>query len=173
MRLASIASLLLFCCSLAPAQNRKYTAIPPPAAEVIAAMPNAENLDSIQQNYVAAPLQLREGVHAILVEGRGNWACGAANCRAYILQQEGKAYRLLLDARSIQQTRVLNSVTNGYHDIQTEMHGSATSSDLRIYRYDGQHYRLTNCFSRNYDYDVDTKGEEHLNPKSTIKRVAC
>src|SRR2546427_2513344 len=83
MRLASIITLLLLWYSSAPAQTLKYTPIPPAAAEVIAALPNAKDLDSIRQNYVAAPLQLREGVEAILVEGRGIGPCGANNCQAY------------------------------------------------------------------------------------------
>jgi len=174
MRLASIITLLLLWYSSAPAQTLKYTPIPPAAAEVIAALPNAQHLDSIRQNYVAAPLQVRDGVEVILVEGRGIGPCGAANCQAYILEQQGNTYRLLLNARVIQQTHVLNSVTNGYHDIQTDMHGSATSSALRIYRYDGHEYRFTDCFTRDYYYEgVDAKGEDRINPKPVIKRIDC
>ena len=168
MRLASIITLLLLWYSSAPAQTLKYTPIPPAAAEVIAALPNAQHLDSIRQNYVAAPLQVRDGVEVILVEGRGIGPCGAANCQAYILEQQGNTYRLLLNARVIQQTHVLNSVTNGYHDIQTDMHGSATSSALRIYRYDGHEYRLTDCFTKDYYYEgVDAKGEDRIRSRSS------
>jgi len=173
MSLAPIFIVLLALSGSAPAQTRKYTLIPPAAAEVIGTLPNAQDLDSIRQNYVAAPLQLRDGVQAILVEGRGIGPCGAANCQAYILEKQGKTYRLLLDARIIQQTHVLNSVTNGYHDIQTDMHGSATSSALRIYSYDGQEYRLTDCFTKDYYVTEDAKGEVHVNPKPIIKRFAC
>src|SRR2546426_2878171 len=128
MRLASVVIAPLIWSGSVPAQTRKYTPIPPAAAEVIATFPNARDLDSIRQNYVAAPLQLRDGVEAILVEGRGIGPCGAANCQAYILEKQGKTYRLLLDARIIQQTHVLNFATNGYHDIQTDMHGSDRKS---------------------------------------------
>ena len=111
MRLASLITLLLLWSSSVPAQTRQYTPVPPAAAEVITTLPNAQDLHLIRQNYVAAPLQLREGVEAILVEGRGVGPCGAANCHAYILERQGTTYRLLLDARVIQQTHVLNSVT--------------------------------------------------------------
>jgi len=83
MRLASIITLLLLWYSSAPAQTLKYTPIPPAAAEVIAALPNAQHLDSIRQNYVAAPLQVRDGVEVILVEGRcrksvsEKWVCAS------------------------------------------------------------------------------------------------
>ena len=80
---------------------------------------------------------------------------------------------MLLDAFSIQQARVLNSVTNGYHETQTDMHGSAFSSDLRIYRYNGREYRFTDCFRKDYYVTDDDKGEVHVNPKPVIKRFAC
>jgi len=144
--------------------------IPPAAAEVIAALPDAESLDDIRQQYVAIPLRLKDGVEAILVEGRGIGPCGAQNCQTYILEKQQRTYRLLLDALVIQQTRVLNSVTNGYHDIQTNMHGSAFSSDIVIYRYDGRKYRRTDCFSKQYYLeDLDDKGS--IIGKPTITRT--
>jgi len=176
MRLASVVIAPLIWSGSVPAQTRKYTPIPPAAAEVIATFPNARDLDSIRQNYVAAPLQLRDGVEAILVEGRGIGPCGAANCQAYILEKQGKTYRLLLDARIIQQTHVLNFATNGYHDIQTDMHGSATSADLRIYRYDGQQYRLNEEMAipdeekPNPRVEITFPDQEKQNPSEAIKR---
>lgn len=100
---------------------------------------------------MAASLPLYEGANTILVKGRGGSpVCGAQNCPAYILEKTGAHYRLLLNARSVQQVQVLNSVTHGYHDIQTTMHGSATSYALFIYRYDGMEYKRTDCFSKQY-----------------------
>jgi hypothetical protein len=165
---ASILIALLTWTCIAIAQGRKYTPIPPAAAQVIAALPNAEELDSIRQNYVSASLQLHDGADTILVEARG-FGCGANNCHAWILESDGKTYRLLLDAKVIQVTHVLTSVTDGYQDIQTDQHGSATSADLRIYKYDGRQYRLTACLSR--DYPLDENGQTSSKP--VIKPFPC
>jgi hypothetical protein len=151
--------------------TRKYAPIPSTAAEVIATLPRKhEAIEDIRQNYVAAPLYLHHGTETILVEGRGLGPCGASNCQAYILEKRGETYRLLLDTDVIQQAQVLKSVTKGYHDIQTSRHGSAFLSGLAIYRYDGHQYKLTDCFSKQYDFDVDAKGEAHL-AKVTITRT--
>ena len=40
------------------------------------------------------------------------------------------------------------------------VHGSAFYHAVAIYRFDGRRYRLTDCFSKEYSFDIDTKGEE-------------
>jgi len=140
------------------------------AAEVI---PGIVDVELVRQNYLSAQLYLSDHRETILVEGRGPGVCGAANCPAYVLEKRGQSCRLLLDAEEVQQVHVLNSVTNGYHDIQTDMHGSATLSDLFIYRYDGRQYRLKECLSREYTLDVDEKGEARSSAKPMITHMAC
>ena len=63
--------------------------------------------------------------------------------------------------------------TRGYHDIQTNMHGSAFYHAVAIYRFDGRRYRLTDCFSKEYSFDIDAKGEERVSTKPTINRTPC
>jgi hypothetical protein len=48
----------------------------------------------------------------------------------------------------VQRLYVLNSVTNGYHDIQTDWHRSAFVRELVIYRYNGHEYKATDCFEK-------------------------
>jgi hypothetical protein len=151
------------------AQDRQLMPIDHTAAVLINSLSlRRDGVDFIQQHFVAAPLPVRDGVETIFVQGMGE-ICGAANCQAYILERQHATYRLLLNAHAIQQIHILNSVTNGYHDIQTDMHGSATSSDLRIYRFDGKQYRLNQCLSR--DYQLDDQGG--VSAKPVITRHAC
>jgi hypothetical protein len=161
--------LTLYCTAFA--QSRQYMPIPPAAAEVIAALPgNYQQPEEIRTNYLAAPLYLSEHQDTILVEGRGSGVCGAANCPAYILEKRGHTYRLLLDAEEVQQVHVLNSMTKGYHDIQTNWHGSASLSGIVIYRYDGNNYKATDCFSKQYYLEaLDDNGD--IIGKPTITRT--
>ncbi len=50
-------------------------------------------------------------------------------------------------------------------------HGSATSSGIVIYRYDGHQYKVTDCFSKEYLVEVDEKGEERVGEKPVVKRT--
>lgn len=137
---------------------------------MIAGLPgHYEPVEEIRQHCVAAPIYLKDHTETILVEGRGP-ECGAANCPAYILEKRGQSYRLLLDAEEVQQVRVLNSMTKGYHDIQTNWHGSASLSGIVIYRYDGNNYKATDCFSKQYYLEaLDDNG--NIIGKPTITRT--
>lgn len=96
---------------------------------------------------------LRTNVPAqLLVQASDNCHCGATgNCSFWILERDGKSFRVLLDTSVAHFFSVERSRTNGYRDILTSLHGSAFSSDLVLYRFDGVQYRATDCGTEDYE----------------------
>ena len=123
-------------------------------------------------NLRAHPMELnRGGEPEILVRGIGK-ICGAANCVMWVYQKDADSYRLLLDAGSINRIEPQKSYTKGYRDLMTVMHGSAWESDLVLYKFDGEEYRMDSCFYRTYQYeDEDGTLREWEEPK--ITKVEC
>src|SRR5262245_11463280 len=95
--------------------------------------------------HTSTPVQL-------LVQASDNCHCGATgNCGFWVLQREGKSFRVLLETSMVHLFSVEPSRTNGYRVILTSSHGSAFYSDLVLYRFDGAQYRATDCGSEDYE----------------------
>lgn len=107
-----------------------------------------EEIDTIR----IAPAALHAGAPAqLLVQASDNCHCGATgNCAFWVLEREGKSFRVLLETSMVHFFSLELSRKNGYRDILTSSHGSAFYSDLVLYRFDGAQYRATDCGSVDY-----------------------
>jgi hypothetical protein len=125
------------------------------------------------EDFKVEPIRLADGAETYKVIGKGasNWCSPTGNCRTYIYQKIGDAYQLLMRAGTVQQVHVLNSVTKGFHDVQADMHGSATQSGLFIFKFTGKEYWLMACQSR--VFELDEKSPTGVAQKPTITTVKC
>ena len=66
----------------------------------------------------------------------------------------------------------LTTVTHGYQDVRTWMHGSAFESGVTIYKFDGRQYRAVYCADYLYTYQ-DSRGEWHETKRPRITQEPC
>ena len=71
------------------------------------------------------------------------------NCSLWIFRKTDKGYALILDSFG-QTFTVQHTRTNGFADIVVAMHGSATESTLKVYRYDRGRYRRADCYEADW-----------------------
>ena len=76
---------------------------------------------------------------------------------------------MLLETYMVQRFLAKNTRTNGYRDIQTSAHGSATFSEFTLYKFNGKRYKAAQCWDRNYEMLED--GSTAKRP--TITAVPC
>ena len=98
--------------------------------------------------------------------------CGAQNCRVWIFRRTTDGWVQLLHAYTVQTLEAQQTVTNGYRDIMTSAHSSATESVLELYKFDGRRYRLAECYDRKYEV-MDEQGEIHELEQPQVTRVTC
>ncbi len=85
--------------------------------------------------------------HLFLVQALGNNFCGASgNCSFWVLSSD---YNILLDTIA-QMFKVQKSQHSVHPDIVTSMHDSASSGDLRQWRFTGPRYKPVACATYNY-----------------------
>jgi hypothetical protein len=79
------------------------------------------------------------GERAILVENPNLGACGSAGCALSLFAQRGKHHydQLLGELGKLTAIAVLNTITNGYYDLQKTWADGTTNSK---YRWDGRRY---------------------------------
>jgi len=113
-----------------------------------------------------------KGPVRLLVSGDGPFSCGATgNCDRWIFRQTPSGYELEAELGSAQSfTFQKTGETDGFPDVQVQQHGSATSSELRLYRYDGARYSLTKCMDQDYQ---DPSDPERTLEKPIITEIPC
>jgi hypothetical protein len=128
--------------------------------------------DSLPTSLAAEPLDLDgDGIPELEVHGI-NAICGANNCVTWIYRQTASGFERLLAAGTISTVEPQRTVSHGYRDVITAMHGSAWDADLTLYKFDGRAYRRAGCFSRTYHY-LDTHGHVHELTHPRIAPRAC
>jgi hypothetical protein len=91
------------------------------------------------------------------------------NCSILVLRPIKKQYRVVLEA--IGQTFTATSArANGFHDIQVRMHGSATMSTVKIYKFNGTRYVRTGCYDE-ISGELDKEG--NLQELDKPRRTPC
>jgi hypothetical protein len=114
-----------------------------------------------------------DGVPEVIIQAADDEHCTpTGNCDFWILKKSKGSYETLLDAADVQFFSVKTTRSNGYADIVTGMHGSATYSDLKLFRHDGHRYRLADCASSDYSY-LGKDGEYHTSRKPKITKQQC
>jgi hypothetical protein len=91
------------------------------------------------------------------------------NCDFLFFEKKGNGYNILLDLKngSVQTFKLQKNKTNGYFDLETKDHGDAWSGGINIYKFDGEKYKLDECFDYNYSYFKDGRIYELNKPKIT------
>ncbi len=92
------------------------------------------------------------------------------NCQFWLFKKKGNDYQLILKTLegAVQTFKLKSSKTKGYFDIETKNHGDAWSGGIEIYKFDGEKYKVAECFDYNYSYLKNGKLYELKNPKITI-----
>jgi hypothetical protein len=89
-------------------------------------------------------------------------SCGAhSNCPEWVFGRTTDGYRLLL-ATHAQKVTIQKTLSNKFYDIRAEGSDSAVESSYSIYKFDGNVYKATDCFT------VNNEGKK---PKTT--RIKC
>lgn len=130
--------------------------------------------DGYATNLVARPLNLEERNKQQILEVSGCCGefCGNVNCATWIYAKTKNSYHLLLDAGVVESIVPQKAFSNGYRDVIVISHGSAWSSDLELYKFDGEKYRRKKCFQRDYSYlDEQGKLRELKRPRITKIRT--
>jgi len=95
-----------------------------------------------------------------IVQGRGACFCSpTGNCSFWVVVPAGDSFRVLLRTSGVQNFLIKSQITRGRPDLDLSMHGSAFDSTHRLYRFDGQTYRKTECSEWNYQ---DKNDPDHI-----------
>ena len=98
----------------------------------------------------------QDGKNEILLRGNSPDLCGAVgNCGFWIFEKKGKKYRKILsNADFVDITKMGNQIrrekTNGYHQIITKGHWSASDTRHSIFKFNGQKYIESKCLVNYY-----------------------
>jgi len=129
---------------------------------------------SLARNFEIKAIDLnRDSIPEYVVHGRGMCFCSATgNCWFSIYHRTKGLLEPLLETDGVQLFKFANSVSNGYRDLFTWIHGSAFDSERRLFRFDGSRYQLMACWEESYSY-LDTQGKEHILKQPRITPLAC
>jgi hypothetical protein len=177
----SIAGILLLqapASALAQAHTRR-AAVPPQILEHIWQDTAARSWflglprDSLASSLYAEPIDLNgDSVPELVVRGRGS-LCGASNCVFWIYGRTSSGYeRLLDDGRSMQTLERMRTISHGYRDLRTWMHGSAWDGGVILYKFDGRRYRAAQCAGYSYSY-LDAHDVRHELKRPRITPRPC
>jgi len=99
-----------------------------------------------------------EGGSEFLVRTQDDCHCSpTGNCTFWVLVPRGNAYRTLLTAGRVQGVNVMQSINQGYPDLELFGHDSAFESTHWTYRFDGKRHRRTKCVQWNYQDERDSQ----------------
>jgi hypothetical protein len=90
----------------------------------------------------------------------------------WIYGRTSTGYERLLGDESIQSLEPLATVTHGYRDVRTWMHGSAWDFGVTLYKFDGRRYRAARCALYSYSY-LDSHDERHELKRPRITPEPC
>jgi len=129
--------------------------------------------DSLAFRLVADRVDLnRDGVPELVIRGQGGFICGAYWCPYWIYRRPSNGYERVLDAGNIQLLEPLATMTHGYRDVRTWMHGSAWESGVTLYAFDGRRYRAVKCTDYKYTY-LDSRNEWRELKQPRITQESC
>ena len=97
---------------------------------------------------------------AFVVQGSGQYECSpTGNCGVQVFRPRRQRYAVILDGTA-QAVWIWPTQTNGFQDVVLGMHGSATSTALKLYKFDGSRYHRMACYIADLEY-LDQEGTIH------------
>lgn len=112
-----------------------------------------------------------DGIHEMAYKS----ACApVGNCDLFVHQRKGDGHRRILNAGMVQRFKLRNTKTHGFYDLETSAHDSAVTGGIAVYKYNGETYKISECFG--YEYKVTgTKadGQSVVSEKPTLTPAKC
>ena len=98
-----------------------------------------------------------------------NYCAPVGNCQFWIFKKNGESYEVLLQTNNndVQTYKLENTKSKGYFDIKTTEHGDAFSGGIKVYKFDGEYYKVSECSNYNYSYLKNGKLYTLQKPKIT------
>ena len=113
-------------------------------------------------------IELDETRKRLLISGDGPTLCSpTGNCPHWIFRQTPAGYEMEVDLDVAQEVSVHPGKTK-FPEVLARQHGSATDSELRVYRFDGTRYRLAKCMSESY---VDPANPERVLEEPIVTEI--
>jgi hypothetical protein len=127
--------------------SRKDVAIPDEIAHEVMAgsAPEDDHYLKARQFYLESNV-----VGGLAVEGPGCSATG--NCLFRVYHLKGGHYRAVLRTFGVQSFVFLTAKSHGYPDLITWTHESAFESEARLFRFDGQRYKVSGGWEESSRY---------------------
>jgi len=123
---------------------------------------NRNEKDEIESIRIARA-NLKQGERNLLIQASDNCNCGGTgNCSFWILRERPDGFDTLLNTFMVQSFAVEPSSSNGYKDVITYAHGSASYGELALYQFDGKQYHKTRCAEEEYKMRDDGTFEKKL-----------
>ena len=162
-----LSSLSLLCC-LWPAVNGGLTvaqtfAIPADIAQELkrelVEISEFRECPNFRDNFQLTKLDLNQDNRPeFIVHGLRQCLCSpTGNCSFWIYQRTPKGPKLLLSTHGVQRFKFKKSRSKGFLDLVTSMHDSATSSEVSLYRFNGEVYEIFKVWAEEYEYP-DSEG---------------
>lgn len=99
---------------------------------------------------LVAPVRLGSGDDDELVVTDQSGCSPTGNCSIFVLHPAQDQYRVVLEGIG-QTLTVTPARTNGFRNIKIRMHGSAKTSTIKIYKFNGNRYLRAGCYHENFE----------------------
>ena len=139
---------------------------PRPGTKIGDATLEKDLLDAVKETRVKLIDLNGDGIPEVIAQASGNEFCSpTGNCEIWVFMRSGRRYRLILQGNSIQTYRICATRSGGLNDLVLGRHGSASESDLFVYRFANGTYHKSACYDANW---VSMVGDERHELKRAI-----
>jgi hypothetical protein len=94
------------------------------------------------------------------------------NCEVWVFRRSGDKYSVILHRTATESFTIQPTITNGFHDLVLNQHGSATDQGLTLYRFDSSKYRRIACYDATWDL-LGKDGEYHTRKEPRLTPTVC
>jgi hypothetical protein len=110
----------------------------------------------------------RDGIPEVIAQGSGDESCSpTGNCALWVFMRSGNGFKLILDKGAVQSFGICSSRANGFNDLVLGQHGSASESEMSIYRFADGKYRRGPCYDVSFTRLVGDEVQELEEPDVT------
>ncbi|CAN5405044.1 hypothetical protein BH20ACI2_BH20ACI2_09250 [soil metagenome] len=101
--------------------------------------------------------------------------CSDGRCQFWVLKKIGENIKVILSSyQEVESFELQNVRTRGFLNIETFLTypGSKTINQMKVYKFDGEAYRITDCFDREYRF-IDDDGILQYLPEPKFHSLHC
>ena len=126
-----------------------------------------DNSATLGEDASVATIRLGPSDEPDLVVTDDSGCSPTGNCSIFVLRPTKDEYRVALEATG-QIITATPARANGFRNIKVRMHGSATMSEIKIYRFNGIRYVRSGCYNESFEeIDKDGNVQELDTPRMT------